>query len=332
MSFGPFVSVVVPTYNRNNQTIAAIESVLAQTYPNFEIIVVNDGSTDGSGEAIQRFIGQCKNRGGPIQQIHYLNQANQGPSAARNTGIENARGEYIAFIDSDDVWAPDKLEWQLRALEQFRGVSKACFTDARQVDDLGTDVSSFQTFGHHYEEVVGIEPDAERLLAGAFCGFWVSTLLARTEVIRQIGGFDAEIPFAEDHDFFFRLSRVTPLVYVNKQLVRSDRSATPRGSTCRPWDRMEVQLRGRERMYRKWLAQGTELRPEVRRTVLHSLRSVHSGWANWHLENERYGEARRAVSRALQYEAEPRMLLKWALVWVAPGVSRRLFAKSQSHA
>ena len=99
MSSKPLVSVVIPTYNRAQQTIAAMESVLAQTYPNFEIIVVDDGSTDGSGEAIQRFIAQKTNGCHPI---YFFSQPNQGASVARNTGIAKARGEYIAFLDSDD--------------------------------------------------------------------------------------------------------------------------------------------------------------------------------------------------------------------------------------
>jgi len=103
MSCKPLVSVVIPTYNRAQQTIAAIESVLAQSYSSFEIIVVDDGSTDGSGEMIQRFVSQNSNG---CHQILFVSQPNQGASAARNTGISNARGEYIAFLDSDDSWVP----------------------------------------------------------------------------------------------------------------------------------------------------------------------------------------------------------------------------------
>ena len=124
MSYRPFVSVVVPTYNRAQSTIVAIESVLAQTYPHFEIIVVDDGSTDDSGDAIQQFIKQRTNRGNAIS---YFCQPNQGPSAARNSGVTRARGEYIAFLDSDDAWLPEKLEWQVQALEQFRNDCGACF-------------------------------------------------------------------------------------------------------------------------------------------------------------------------------------------------------------
>src|SRR5579862_254532 len=129
-SYRPLVSVVIPTYNRSQQTIAAIESVLAQTYPYFETIVVDDGSTDGSGEVIQRFISQRANG----HQMRFLSQPNQGQSSARNTGIAKAQGEYIAFLDSDDVWIPEKLEWQVRAFEQLKNKCGVCFTDARLVN------------------------------------------------------------------------------------------------------------------------------------------------------------------------------------------------------
>src|SRR5260370_12393005 len=145
MSYKPFISVVIPTYNRGYQTIAAIESVLSQTYPNFEVIVVDDGSTNGSGGVIQRFISQANGH----HQILFISQPNQGQSIARNRGIAKARGEYIAFLDSDDFWAPDKLEWQVRALEQLKKKCGACFTDARLVNNSGMDISSFQTHGRN---------------------------------------------------------------------------------------------------------------------------------------------------------------------------------------
>src|SRR5712692_851790 len=121
MSYRPFVSVVIPTFNRARQVQAALKSVLAQTYREFEVIVVDDGSTDGTGEALQEIISLEGSNG---KQIRYFFQPNQGQSAARNQGTEEARGEWVAFLDSDDVWLPEKLEWQVRAIELFKG--KCC--------------------------------------------------------------------------------------------------------------------------------------------------------------------------------------------------------------
>ena len=328
MSDRPFISVVIPTYNRARQVKAALESVLAQTYPELEAIVVDDGSTDGTGEALQQLISQ---QGGNGKQIRYFFQPNQGQSAARNKGIAEARGEWIAFLDSDDVWLPEKLEWQVRAIEQFMNECGACFTDARFVNHLGMDTTAFRGVGRRYEQDIGIDPDAVRNLAKSFANYWVSALLARADLVKQIAGFDPHIQFAEDHDFNFRLSLVTSFCYVNKPLVQIDRGASPPGSTCRPWDKFEVRLRGQQCMFEKWLRLDSKLPPDVRRTVVQDLRAVHSSWTNWYLETKRYAEARQAVSRAIKYEFTPTLAIKWALTQVAPNLARRISPKAKAY-
>jgi hypothetical protein len=320
----PLVSVVIPTYNRVQQPITAIESVLAQTYSNVEIIVVNDGSTDGSDEAIQRFINQKMNR---CHEIIYVDQPNQGASAARNTGIAKARGEYIAFLDSDDVWLPQKLEWQMRAFKELKDECGACFTDSCLVNNSGMDISSFRAHGRKYDQTIGVERDATIALAGSFSGFWVSTLVARADKIRQIVGFNPDISFCEDRDFHFRLSLVTSFAIVNKQLIRTDRNPSPAGSTCRPWDKVECQFRQNQNMLEKWLRTEPALPPDVRRIVVRGLRCQHSQWANWYLENARYDEALQAVSKAMRYGLTPALTVKWALAWFAPTLARRITPK-----
>lgn len=326
MGYRPFVSVVIPTYNRAQETIAAIESVLAQTYPNFEIIVVDDGSTDGSIEAIQRFIGQRTNN---CHQIFFFSQPNQGASAARNTGISKARGEYIAFLDSDDSWEDEKLECQMQALEQFKNECGVCFTDARLVNNSGMDISSFQLHGRNYKQLIGIDRDAVKSLAESFSGFWISSLLVRADLVRQIGGFTRDISFVEDRDFHFRLSLVTSVAYVNKQLIRTDRSPSPPGSGIRPWDKVEVQFRQQQHMLEKWLSMDPALPPDLHRIVKRGLGALHSHWANWYLENGRYDEARKAVSLAVNYKITFGTTVKWALTWLAPPLARRITPKTR---
>jgi glycosyltransferase involved in cell wall biosynthesis len=104
----PTVSVIIPTYNRANYICEAIDSILAQTYADYEIIVVDDGSTDGTRQALQRWIDDGT--------ICYYYQENRGESAARNHGIRKARGQYIAFLDSDDLFLPTKFEKQVACL------------------------------------------------------------------------------------------------------------------------------------------------------------------------------------------------------------------------
>jgi glycosyltransferase involved in cell wall biosynthesis len=323
----PLISVVIPTYNRALQTIAAIESVLAQTYPNFEIIVVDDGSTDGSGEAIQRFISQRTNG---CHQILFFSQPNQGASIARNMGISKARGEYIAFLDSDDIWLHEKLEWQMQALEQLKNECGVCVTDARLVNKSGMDISSsFRAHGKHYEQTIGIDRDATKSIAKSFCGVWLSTLLARADLLQRIGGFSPDISFVEDRDLHFRLSLVTSIAYVNKPLIRTDRTPTPPGSKCRPWDNPEVQFRQQQYMLEKWLRMTAPLPPDVRRTVKRALGALYSQQANWHLEYGRYPEARQAVSRAVKHRIRPGLIVKWALTWLTPAIARKITPKTR---
>ncbi len=324
MSYRPFISVVIPTFNRARHVQAALKSVMAQTYREFEAIVVDDGSTDGTGEAIQKLISPQSNG---AKQIRYFFQPNQGQSAARNKGIDEARGEWVAFLDSDDVWLPEKLEWQVRAIERFQDTCCASITDTRLVDNLGMDTTAFRESGKRYEETVGMYADAPGSLVKSRDPFWVSTLLVRTDAAKQIGWFDPHLAYAEDHDFLFRLALVTSFCYVNRPLCFIDRSKSPPGSNCRPWDEVDVRLRGSQSMFEKWLKLDSKLPPDVRKTVVQSLRQIYSAWANWYLEHERYEEARQAARKAIGYELTTKLAIKWALMQVAPSFARRISPK-----
>ncbi len=312
---------MIPTFNRAQQVQAALNSVLAQTYREFEAIVVDDGSTDGTKSALQPLIGAQGSNG---EQVRYFYQPNQGQSVARNKGAEEARGEWVAFLDSDDVWLPDKLERQLKAIEQFEGKSWACVTDARLVDNLGMDTTAFREAGRRYEEMVVLDQSAVQSLVRTRDPFWISTLLVRASVGNEVGWFDSHLKYAEDHDFLLRLSLVTPFCYVNRLLCLIDRSKSPEGSGCRPWEDVEVRLRGTQSMQEKWLKLGSKLPPAVRKTVVHNIRCVHSAWANWYLENKLYDDAKEAVCSALEYEVTAGLLIKWALTRCAPSVARMI--------
>jgi len=328
MSYQPFISVVIPTFNRASQAQAALKSVLAQTYREFEIIVIDDGSSDGTSEAIQTIVSsQATGR----DQIRCFSQPNQGQSAARNKGTVEARGEWLAFLDSDDLWLPAKLEWQVRAIEQFKRKCYACITDARLVDNLGMNKTAFSESGKRYADVLGVEREVIKQLVKCRDPFWVSTLLVRTDVAKQIGQFDLHLRYAEDHDFLFRLSLVTPFCYVNHPLAVIDRSRSPEGSQCRPWDSVEVRLQGSQSMFEKWLTLDSKLPSDVRQTIMRSLRHVYSAWTNWYLEHERYVEARQAASKAVKCERTITLAIKWILTQVVPRFARRISPRMRVH-
>jgi glycosyltransferase involved in cell wall biosynthesis len=325
MNTNLLVSAVIPTYNRTQQTFAAVESVLAQTYPNVEVIVVDDGSVDGSADVVEQFVKQKVSAG---HKVIFVRQRNQGASSARNTGIAKASGAYIGFLDSDDIWLPEKIEWQLKAFEEFGTECGACVTDANLVNDSGMDCSSFEQLGRRHQDLIGIDRNAARSLAESFC-FWVSSLLARTETLKQIGGFNPAISFVEDRDIFFRLSLITPIAYVNKLLTRTDRTPSPAGSNCRSWDRHDVQFHQQERMFASWLQMAPAVPTDVRRVIQRALGALHSSETNWHLEHSRYAEARKAVAKAVQYKFEPGTVAKFALTWLTPGLARSIAPKTR---
>ena len=261
-------------------------------------------------------------------QVRYIFQPNQGQSAARNKGVEAARGEWIAFLDSDDTWFPEKLELQMKAMERFAGKSWACITDARWVDDLGMDTTAFHRGGKRYLGTMGLDQGAVESLARIRDPFCVSTLLVHAGVAKEAGWFEPDIKFAEDHDFLLRLSLATPFCYVNKLLCLIDQSSSPEGSECRPWDHDEVRLKGWQSIQEKWFKLDSKLSASARKTVIHNLRCAHSAWANWYLEQGRYKDARNAARAALGYEITAGLLVKWMLTKVAPGLARKIAPKA----
>src|SRR6185437_3596152 len=190
------ISVVIPTYNRAHLIEAAIESVFAQKYPKLEIIVVDDGSVDGTADTVQTLIKRVGSNSRKRPEIRYLYQPNMGQSRARNAGIAAARGDWIAFLDSDDQWLPDKIEWQLRAIERFGNECGACVADSRLVNKSDNlDITAFQWVGKRYKELMGIVPNATADLAKSLDGFWVQALLVRSDLAKQIRGFDNDLHF-----------------------------------------------------------------------------------------------------------------------------------------
>lgn len=204
----PFVSVIIPTYNRARYLAEAIESVLAQTYTAREVIVVDDGSTDDTEEVAGKF----------GDSILYHRQENAERSAARNTGFRLSRGSLIAFLDSDDLWLPSKLAEDVRSLQEHADVGLV-YTNYSIVDAGGRHIKDVDARSHHGRAT-------DLVLSEGLAS--IGTHLIRREHIEAIGGFKEVRNLAEDWEFWVRLSLVTAFKH---NAVRTAKIRTHAGNT-----------------------------------------------------------------------------------------------------
>jgi glycosyltransferase involved in cell wall biosynthesis len=322
----PNVSVVIPTYNRAAKVRDAIESVLAQTYSDLEIIVVDDGSADGTGKSLQQLFGN---------RIRYCAQPNQGASAARNTAVAEARGEWIAFLDSDDVWEKDKLAGQFKALNEFGPRCGGCYTDVRFINHLESrTMLQMADEGDQHEGIIGVNRNVLKLLVrpgGAGMVICLSSFLARADLVRATGGFDRNLLFSEDSEFLFRLALLTTFCYVNIPLIRFDRSPAEirHVGVSSDWNNVDFSLRQRQLRLETLLRLSERLPSNIRNLIREQLGSIHSGWTNWYLETGQHQKAREAVSRAAQLDLNLNIAVKWLLTWTSPRLARRSVRRHQ---
>jgi glycosyltransferase involved in cell wall biosynthesis len=205
----PTVSVVTPTYNRADQIRKAIESVLAQTYDDWEHIIVDDASTDDTQAVIESY---------DDHRIRYFgHETNRRPAAARNTAIEAAEGTCVAFLDSDDKWYPTKLERQADWIEGRSEEWVGVYTDGEtvrgsRVKDALASLFPYEIRKEGSEELIR---DILTMRGNISAG---SSLLARLSAVRAIGGFDESFPRHEDLDFTLRLLEEGMLGYIDKKL------------------------------------------------------------------------------------------------------------------
>src|ERR1700739_120956 len=193
------ISVIIPTHNRAALLQKAVESVLAQTYPVHEILIVDDGSTDGTKDIVGSYL---RGDAGAKAPVKYIYQEQQGVAAARNSGIANSTGEWLAFLDSDDLWLPEKLSWQVRALTEYAEVCAACSTDSRYLNNAHLTKTAFQQIGARCNGQIGVFHEfARRVTAGTFHGVYLQALLVKSSLVRSLGGFHSALTVNEDTDF-----------------------------------------------------------------------------------------------------------------------------------
>jgi glycosyltransferase involved in cell wall biosynthesis len=215
----PRVSVIIPTYNQARYLSAAVRSVLSQTYGDLELIVVNDGSTDNTRQEVAGF---------SDSRVRYIYQENRGLSAARNTGILASAGEYIALLDSDDVWLPRKLELQVEFLDSCSETALV-YSDAYLFDDQTGDITGKFLDGkgvfsgkvlRHLLSIQFIKP---------------STAVIRRSVFKTVGAFDESIGEVQDRDMWLRIARQFNIEGIDMPLVKVRSHAS---NVSKNWERV----------------------------------------------------------------------------------------------
>jgi glycosyltransferase involved in cell wall biosynthesis len=209
------ISVVIPTYNRATIVPRAIESALSQTRPADEVIVVDDGSRDDTASTVARF----------GDRIRCIRQENGGVSKARNAGVLAATGDWIAFLDSDDVWIPRKLETQVRQLAQHPSAGVHAANGVYPAEN-GADLNLLEMRGEHElaEKAALVDRPFNRALR---CCFLIQGCVARRELLIAAGLFDPILNLFEDMDLFARMAARSAFVMGGAPLVKVMRQGNP---------------------------------------------------------------------------------------------------------
>lgn len=199
----PLVSVILPTHNRLPYLREAMSSVLMQDYEQFELLIIDDGSTDGTQTAMHSF---------RHPRVHYHALPNRGAASARNTGLQLARGSLVAFIDSDDVWHDRKLSLQVQQFHAQPALGMVA-TNFRYVDAAQHPVSDpAKPFGYQIKDFIGDILDIEFPMA-------TSTMMVRRAVFDQVGLFNDKLRISEDLDLWVRIGLAFPVAYLDQVLV-----------------------------------------------------------------------------------------------------------------
>lgn len=216
------VSVIIPTYNRADRVLAAIESALAQTYHELEVIVVDDGSTDATMDALEVLAGRIK----------VIRQANAGPSAARNRGVAESEGEVVAFLDSDDLWEPDKIERQVALMQRAGPQMCCCVSNATVMGCDGHIIGhSFDIAGIKFAFSEGEWTNPQDVLATRFLLF-NQVVAIRRKAFERVGGFNVNLRILEDYELSLKLSSVGAWGVIRDPLVIKHNDTCGIGVEC----------------------------------------------------------------------------------------------------
>jgi glycosyltransferase involved in cell wall biosynthesis len=297
-------SVVIPAHNRERFLGETLQSVLEQTYPPAEVIVVDDGSSDGTAGVVSRLSNTTA--------VKYYCQPNQGPSVARNTGVALAKGDWIAFLDADDIWRPEKLEIQAQHARRHP-----------EADMLWCDVEYIDELGQPRDPIVWNDRLAPLMFNRSMCPV-PSTVIMRRATFLAAGGFNPAMRCYEDGEFFMRIAARYKIFFIDHPLVkyRCHPTQQHRNVRCRAtsWPLM-YQL----------LADLWRGEPAKQAILLKASAANHTHFGKHFLRRGDYPEARRHFR--ISFEQDPflwRNLRRWGLSYV-PAI-RELYRRIKKHA
>lgn len=298
----PLVSIVIPVYNRAHAVGHAIESVLVQTWDAREIIVVDDGSTDATPGILESY----------AEQIVPVRQDNAGVSAARNRGVQQARGEWIAFLDSDDLWHPEKLSCQMKALQDYQ--VDVCFARVRHSEQAEQRFDA--VLGREVQQRL-IDQPLELLLQKP-CPTYVQSMVIRKSLLEKIGYFNPAYKVAEDTDLFYKLAFETSFAWVDEPLTLVNRDPQRGGlsqiSFARRKDYYQSHLEIISQAYERLNASRSVVGNALRKIIIHNL----SALALVYCVEGDYAESRRLARRALSFVPDLRTMLRCYSILFAP--------------
>ncbi|SNB11619.1 Glycosyl transferase, group 2 family protein [Flavobacterium psychrophilum] len=201
----PFFSIIIPLYNKENYIEYTLKSVLNQSFIDFEIIIVNDGSTDNSEQIVFQF---------NDKRIHYFHKKNEGVSIARNFGIEQAKSDFICFLDADDFWYENYLEIMQTYIEKFS--TYKVFSSAIEIETSKTIFPAQYSIKKNADfEIINFFEASEKE-----CAIWTSSSVFHKSIFKKTGVFDPNIKISEDTDLWIRIGLQYPIVFIWKTIAR----------------------------------------------------------------------------------------------------------------
>ncbi|HPS02553.1 MAG TPA: glycosyltransferase [Candidatus Sumerlaeota bacterium] len=311
----PTVSVVIPTYNRAQIVLDTVDSVLAQTYRDFELIVVDDGSTDNTRETLQKY----------GDRIRYVYKENGGVSDALNYGINLAEGEWIGILGSDDTWLPQKLEIQMRDIAAHPGIVLHTTNAMTFRKHLGnSEKNYFQLVGYPIlkDEFRIIERPLENQVVFGLA--WAQCALVRRDALEKSGLFDRQMSLYEDQDLYCRLALEGNWAVRNTPLARIERKGDPEENLSQKFSNAPIEARTNFLYSYSKLLTEPRLTSREKWVLHHALAEQKSDIAFEYIHRGNLPAGRRELRDALHHEFSFKTVAKYLAAYLPAGLSLRL--------